>query len=50
MVASQVNRVADLETVENQEKVMYSKQCYDLHKDGRQGHSRNQSESIFSHK
>ena len=42
MVASQINRVVDLETIEIQEKVMYSKQRYDLHKYCSQDDSRNQ--------
>jgi hypothetical protein len=43
MVAFQVNKVAYLERAKNQEKVMYSKQRYDLHKDGSKENSRNQS-------
>ena len=42
MIASQRNRVVDFETAEIQEKVMYSKQRYDLHKDCSQDDSRNQ--------
>jgi hypothetical protein len=41
MVAFQINKVVDLERAKNQEKFVYSKQRYDIHKDGSKENSRN---------